>query len=169
MIDVAWAAGDFLLVAADRLDDNELRLASRIFQRVARPPYGRTPPPSLIGSRLRAVARYLAHLDLAGSRDDRKVLQLLAVLFDLLDTLETIRTIQQQTFHARLTAAAAGHVHTAHLAAKRRAVAGFGHSSGADVTEFPIGVDVRAGRGAGVRRPAPGRRPGPSPPRRPGR
>ncbi len=58
--DAAWATSDTLHVTAAVLGSHILRQAADAYDRAARPPYGRIPPPSLAGNRLRQASRLLA-------------------------------------------------------------------------------------------------------------
>ena len=58
--DIAWAAADVLRAAAAVLGSPALRLAADAYDRAARAPWGRLPPPSPAGSQLRAAARLVA-------------------------------------------------------------------------------------------------------------
>ena len=60
--DAAWATSDTLHMAAAALGSRILRQAADAYDRAARPPYGRLPPPSLAGNRLRQAARLLSAL-----------------------------------------------------------------------------------------------------------
>ena len=58
--DAAWATSDTLHVAAAVLGSRILRQAADAYDRAARPPYGRIPPPSPAGNQLRQAARLLS-------------------------------------------------------------------------------------------------------------
>ena len=63
--DAAWAASDTLHVAVAALGSRILRQAADAYDRAACAPYGRIPPPTPAGNRLRQAARLLgtfAHL-----------------------------------------------------------------------------------------------------------
>ncbi len=60
--DAAWAAADTLHAAAAVLGSRTLSRAADAYDRAARPPYGRIPPPTRAGSGLRHTARLLSAL-----------------------------------------------------------------------------------------------------------
>ena len=58
--DAAWATSDTLHVAAAVLGSRILRQAADAYDRAARAPYGRIPPPTPVGNQLRQAARLLS-------------------------------------------------------------------------------------------------------------
>ena len=58
--DAAWATSDTLHVAAAMLGSRILRQAADAYDRAARAPYGRIPPPTPAGNQLRQAARLLS-------------------------------------------------------------------------------------------------------------
>ena len=58
--DAVWAAGDALRVTAAALGSRILRQAADGFDRAAREQYGRIPPPTPVGNRLRQAARLIS-------------------------------------------------------------------------------------------------------------
>ena len=58
--DAAWATSDTLHVAAAMLGSRILRQAADAYDRAARPPYGRIPPPTPAGNHPRQAARLLS-------------------------------------------------------------------------------------------------------------
>src|SRR5437899_2004192 len=67
--DAAWATSDTLHVAATVLGSRILRQAADAYDRAARAPYGRIPPPTPTGNQLRQAARLLSAFDyLTGDR-----------------------------------------------------------------------------------------------------
>ena len=60
--DAAWATSGTLHVAAAVLGSRILRQAADAYDRAARPPYGRIPPPSPAGNQLRQAAQLLSAL-----------------------------------------------------------------------------------------------------------
>ena len=58
--DAAWAASDTLHVAAAALGSRILRQAADAYDRAARAPYGRIPPPTPAGNQLRHAARLIS-------------------------------------------------------------------------------------------------------------
>ncbi len=61
--DAAWAAADALHTAARITNNRALRRAADAYDRAARAPFGRLPPCTRAGSRLRAAARTLALME----------------------------------------------------------------------------------------------------------
>ncbi|CNE78409.1 Uncharacterised protein [Mycobacterium tuberculosis] len=107
--DIAWAAGDLLHIAATVHQSTGLREASDLYDRAARRPYGRIPPPSGPGMRLRRAARLLAA---AGPqhRDDASWLRLLASLMQLADAVAALRRAQARAAQATAAQASARHL-----------------------------------------------------------
>ena len=58
--DAAWAASDTLHVAAAMLGSRILRQAADAYDRAARVPHGRIPPPTPAGNQLRQAARLMS-------------------------------------------------------------------------------------------------------------
>ena len=114
--DIAWAAADVLNAAADATGSAELRAAADGFDRAARAPWGRIPPPTAAGSVLRTAA-YLLALPVP-DRTRRKItrMALAAALAGLASAVADLRQAQQRLLQAaaarhaaaRLAAAAAG-------------------------------------------------------------
>lgn len=99
--DAAWAAADVLRVAATVLGNPVLARAAEEYERAARNPYGRTPPPSPEGVRLRAAARLLALAGVAGGRDTTLTgVALAGALACLVDSVADLRRAQQQAAQA---------------------------------------------------------------------
>ena len=101
--DAAWATSDALHVAAAMLGSRILRQAADAYDRAARSPYGRIPPPSPAGNRLRQAARLIsafAHLT-----QDRSMAPILLItkLAALAEAVAELRRSQQ---HAAQAAAA---------------------------------------------------------------
>jgi hypothetical protein len=98
--DAAWAASDTLHVAAAILGSRILRQAADAYDR---PPYGRIPPPSPAGNRLRQAARLLsAFACLTGDRSMAPII-LITRLAALAEAVAELRHAQQ---HAAQAAAA---------------------------------------------------------------
>ncbi|WP_433474975.1 relaxase/mobilization nuclease domain-containing protein [Spirillospora sp. CA-142024] len=112
--DIAWAAGDLLQIAATIHPNARLRQAADLYDRAARRPYARVPPPSTAGVRLRRAARLLAA---AGpqQRDNAAWLRLLGSLMQLADAVARLRHAQHR--EAQAAAAQAGARHLQRLAA----------------------------------------------------
>jgi hypothetical protein len=101
--DAAWATSDALHVAAALLGSHILRQAADAYDRAARSPYGRIPPPSPVGNQLRQAARLLsAFAYLTGDRS-MAPLVLIVKLAALAEAVAELRESQQ---HAAQAAAA---------------------------------------------------------------
>ena len=107
--DAAWAAADTLHVAARALRNPALRRAADSYSRAARARYGRIPPASGEGARLRAAARLLA---LAGMTSGTRlaVAALIANLAALAIAVTDLRAAQERAAQAAGARAAAGHL-----------------------------------------------------------
>jgi hypothetical protein len=101
--DAAWATSDTLHVAAAMLGSRILRQAADAYDRAARSPYGRIPPPTPAGNRLRQAARLLsAFAYLIGDRSLTPI-----VLITKLATLaEAVAELRESQRHAAQAAAA---------------------------------------------------------------
>ena len=166
--DVAWATSDTLHVAAAMLGSRILRQAADAYDRAARSPYGRIPPPSPAGNRLRQAARLLsAFACLTGDRSMASIM-LITRLAALAEAVAELRGTQQhaaQAAAARAAAerlyAAAGPAPPAQPRPAQRA------STAAQLAGLSFPQSTRsAGRPATPGQPGPARG-GPSPVRRP--
>ena len=111
--DAAWAASGTLHMAAAALGSRILRQAADAYDRAARAPYGRLPPPSLAGNRLRQAARLLSALAyLTGDRSMAPIV-LITRLAALAEAVAGLRQSQQHAAQAAAALAAAGQLHTA--------------------------------------------------------
>jgi hypothetical protein len=111
--DAAWAASDALHVAAAILGSRVLRQAADAYDRAARSPYGRVPPPTPAGNRLRHAARIMsAFAYLTGDRS-MTPLVLIAKLAALAEAVAGLRESQQHAAQATAALRAAEHLHTA--------------------------------------------------------
>jgi hypothetical protein len=111
--DAAWAASDALHVAADVLGSRTLRQAADIYARAARCGYGRIPRPTPAGNRLRATARLLALVAIAGDEDQAAVLMLVAKLAELAIAVAELREAQRHAAQASAARVAAERLHAA--------------------------------------------------------
>jgi hypothetical protein len=103
--DIAWAAADVLRAAAAILGSPALRLAADTYDRAARAPWGRLPPPSAAGSQLRAAARLVAA---AASASRDRPLAHIAFLIRIAALIEAVAELRQaQQRLAQATAARA--------------------------------------------------------------
>jgi len=171
--DAAWATSDALHVAAAMLGSRILRQAADAYDRAARSPYGRIPPPSPVGNRLRQAARLLSSF--AYITNDRSMvpLVLIAKLAALAEAVAELRESQQHAAQAAAALRAAEYLHTAARpapAARPRATSPLPApqpGSAAQLATLSFPKPARPGR----QPPAPGQ-PGPAsasppPPRRP--
>ena len=111
--DAAWATSDTLHVAAAVLGSRILRQAADAYDRAARPPYGRIPPPSPAGNQLRQAARLLsAFAYLTGDRSMAPIV-LITRLAALAEAVAELRETQQHAAQAAAARAAAEQLHAA--------------------------------------------------------
>ena len=111
--DGAWATSDALHVAAALLGSRVLRQAADAYDRAARAPYGRIPPPTPVGNRLRQAARLLSAY--AYITQDRSMTPILLItkLAALAEAVAELRQSQQHAAQAAAALRAAGHLHAA--------------------------------------------------------
>jgi hypothetical protein len=101
--DAAWATSDTLHVAAAMLGSRILRQAADAYDRAARSPYGRIPPPTPAGNRLRQAARLLsAFAHLTGDRS----LTPIVLITKLAALAEAVAELRESQRHAAQAAAA---------------------------------------------------------------
>jgi hypothetical protein len=169
--DAARAGGDTLHVAAAALGSRVLRQAADAYDRAARAPYGRIPPSSPAGDRLRQAARLLSAFAFVSG--DRSVSQVTLIirLARLAEAVSVLRQSQQRAAQAASALGAAERLHAAagalltpdrgQRAAVRSAAALADAGFPLPPRPYPVGSPA-----PGTRRPA---QPGPPPPRRRGR
>ena len=105
--DAAWATSDTLHVAAAMLGSRILRQAADAYDRAARSPYGRIPPPTPAGNQLRQAARLLSvFVYLTGDRSMAPVV-LITKLAALAEAVAELRESQQRAAQAAAARAAA--------------------------------------------------------------
>ena len=111
--DAAWATSGTLHVAAAVLGSRILRQAADAYDRAARPPYGRIPPPSPAGNQLRQAARLLSAF--AGLTGDRSMTPIVLItrLAALAEAVAELRDAQQHAAQAAAARAAAVRLHAA--------------------------------------------------------
>ncbi len=101
--DAAWATSDALHVAAAMLGSRILRQAADAYDRAARPPYGRIPPPTPAGNKLRQAARFLsAFAYLTGDQ----TLAPIVLITRLAALAEAVAELRESQRHAAQAAAA---------------------------------------------------------------
>ena len=111
--DAAWATSDTLHVAAAALGSRILRQAADAYDRAARAPSGRIPPPTPAGNRLRQAARLLsAFAYLTGDRSLTPVV-LITRLAALAEAVAELRDAQQHAAQAAAARAAAERLYAA--------------------------------------------------------
>jgi hypothetical protein len=111
--DAAWATSDTLHAAAAALGSRILRQAADAYDRAARPPHGRIPPPSPAGNQLRQAARLLSTFaSLTGDRSMAPII-LITRLAALAEAVAELRHAQQHAAQAAAALRAAGHLHAA--------------------------------------------------------
>ena len=111
--DAAWATSDTLHVAAAMLGSRILRQAADAYDRAARSPYFRIPPPSPAGNRLRQAARLLsAFACLTGDRSMASIM-LITRLAALAEAVAELRGTQQHAAQAAAARAAAERLYAA--------------------------------------------------------
>ena len=182
--DAAWATSDALHVAAAMLGSRVLRQAADAYDRAARAPYGRIPPPSPVGNKLRQAARLLSAF--AYLTQDRSMAPILLItkLAALAEAVAELRQSQQHAAQAAAALRAARHLHAAIAPAAQprpapspRTRPGPQPDSAARLAAMSFPKSARPGRqppapgqpGPGPASPPPPRRPPPPRPRGPTR
>ena len=119
--DAAWATSDTLHVTAAMLGSRILRQAADAYDRAARSPYGRIPPPTPAGNQLRQAARLLsAFAYLTGDRSLTPIV-LIKKLAALAEAVAELRESQRHAAQAAAARAAAERLYAAtHPAPARR-------------------------------------------------
>ena len=119
--DATWAAADALHAAARITSSRALRCPADAYDRAARAPFGRLPPRTIAGNRLRTAARTLA---LLGQPDGDVYLAALALIGNLVAltlAVAELRQAQQQTERAAAARTAAEHLRAAAAEFRSRA------------------------------------------------
>jgi hypothetical protein len=111
--DAAWAAGDTLHVAAAALGSRILRQAADAYDRAARTPHGRVPPPSPAGNALRRAARLISAFAYLSKDPALTPLMLITRLAALAEAVAELRDAQRRAAQAAAARAAAERLHTA--------------------------------------------------------
>jgi MobA/VirD2-like, nuclease domain len=165
--DAAWATSDTLHVAAAMLGSRILRQAADAYDRAARSPYGRIPPPSPVGNQLRQAARLLSAFAYVTQDQSMTPLVLITKLAALAEAVAELRESRQHAAQAAAALRAAERLH----AAARPAPAPPRPAPRASTAAQLAGLSFPTPARAVPRPPAPGE-PGPDqgssrPPRRP--
>jgi hypothetical protein len=105
--DAAWAAGDALRVTAVALGSRILRQAADGFDRAAREQYGRIPPPTPVGNRLRQAARLIPAYGYLTHDKSFAPLTLIIQLAALAEAIAQLRQTQQRAHQAQAALRAA--------------------------------------------------------------
>jgi hypothetical protein len=119
--DAAWAAADTLNVAARALRNPHLQCAADSYDRAARAQYGRLPPRSCDGDRLRRTARLIALTGNLTGDTTLMAIALMAQLVALAAAVAELRQAQQHAAQAAAARAAAGQLHAAVVEARSHA------------------------------------------------
>jgi hypothetical protein len=111
--DAAWVTSDTLHVAAAALGSRILRQAADAYDRAARAPYGRIPPPTPAGNQLRQAARLLSAF--AYLTNDRSLapIVLITKLAALAEAVAELRESQRHAAQADAARAAAERLYAA--------------------------------------------------------
>jgi hypothetical protein len=111
--DAAWATSDARHMAAAMLGSRILRQAADAYDRAARTPHGRIPPPTPAGNQLRQAARFLSALAyLTGDRALAPIV-LITRLAALAEAVAELRDTQQHAAQAAAARTAAERLHAA--------------------------------------------------------
>jgi hypothetical protein len=111
--DAAWAVADVLHAAARMTNSRALRCAADAYDRAARAPFGRLPPCTSAGYRLRTAARTLALMGQPDGDAYRAALALIGNLVTLTLAVAELRQAQQQAVRAAAARTAAEHLRAA--------------------------------------------------------
>ena len=111
--DAAWATSDTLHVAAAALGSRILRQAADTYDRAARPPYGRIPPPSRAGNQLRQAARLLSAFAYLTSDRCITPIVLITRLAALAEAVAELRDTQRHAAQVAAALRAAEHLYAA--------------------------------------------------------
>ena len=118
--DAAQAAADTLHVAAAMLHSRPLRQAAGFYERAAREPFGRIPPPTKAGNQLRQAARVMAaYAHVSGDRTNEWAIVIVR-LAALAEAVAGLRDAQQRAAQARAALTAAQQLHVVRFAPPAR-------------------------------------------------
>jgi hypothetical protein len=175
--DAAWAASDTLHMAAAALGSPALRRAADIYDRAARAPYGRIPPPSPAGNQLRHAARLIGTVAYLTRDPALMPLVLITRLAALVEAVAELRHAQQHAAQAAAARTAAQQLRAA--AGPAAATSSAGHPRARTAVQLadqsfpqPFRLVPRKpppGQPRPGRSPRPGRGPAPPRPRGPRR
>jgi hypothetical protein len=166
--DAAWATSDTLHVAAAILGSRILAQAADAYDRAARSPYGRIPPPSPVGNRLRQAARLISAF--AYLTQDRSMAPILLIT-KLAALAEAVAELRQSQQHAAQAAAALRAAERLYAATRPAPAPPLRPAPRASTAAQLAGLSFPAPARPVARPPAPGQPgpdpDGPRPPRRP--
>ncbi len=111
--DAAWATSDTLHVAAAMLGSRILRQAADAYDRAARTPHGRIPPPTPAGNQLRHAARFLSAFAYLTGDQTLAPTVLITRLAALAEAVAELRESQEHAAQADAARAAAERLHAA--------------------------------------------------------
>jgi hypothetical protein len=159
--DAGWAAADALHTAARVTSSRALRCAADAYDRAARAPFGRIPPRTSAGNRLRTAARTLALMQQPDGDACLAALALIGSLITLTLAVAELRQAQQQDVRAAAARTATEHLRAAAAELRSRAPR-FGQAdrrrprrwSAADLAHYEAAAPPLPGR-AGPAHPAP--------------
>jgi hypothetical protein len=140
--DTAWATSDTLHVAADVLGSRILRQAADAYDRAARPPHGRIPPPTPAGNRLRQAARFLSAFACLTRDPALTPIVLITRLAALAEAVAELRDTQQHAAQAAAARAAAERLYAATGPAPRPAL----HASAPQLAALSFPPPAASGR-----------------------
>ena len=157
--DAAWAASGTMHAAAAMLRSRVIRQAADAYDRAARAPYDRIPPPSPAGSSLRDAARLLSAIAVATSDPALRPAVLVLRLAALAEAVAGLRESQQRAAQADGALRAARCLHAAAGAAAASPAASPAYRAGRRGWPAPGSRSVPARRGGrrGPLRPRAGR------------
>jgi hypothetical protein len=136
--DAAWAASATMHAAASMLKSRVLRQAADAYDRAARPPYGRIPPPSRAGTSLRDAARLLSAIAAVTSDPVLRPAVLVLRLAALAEAVARLRESQQRAAQADGALSAARFLRAPAGAASQAAGPAPGRAAGLAGAGFPL-------------------------------
>jgi hypothetical protein len=152
--DAAQAAADTLNVTAAMLRNRPLREAADSYQRAAREPFGRIPPPTAAGSQLRQAARLMAaYAHASGDRTSEWAIVIVR-LAALAEAVAELRDAQRRAAQARAALTTARELRTVRLAPPTRPLS-------PPRTRTRTAADLAAASFPGSVTPPPARQPAP--------
>jgi hypothetical protein len=136
--DAAWAASATMHAAAGALESRVLRQAADAYDRAARVPYGRIPPPSRAGGSLRQAARLLSAVGAATGEPALRTAVLVLRLAALAEAVGGLRRSQERADQADAALAAARRLRASSGAAPAAASPVPGTAAGLGAAGFPF-------------------------------